>query len=47
MLGLLGRAVARGIVGDSGEPLTVREGDKHSLVGVVSWAAGCAEVSKD
>ena len=31
--------------GDSGGPFTVKEGDQHSLVGVVSFGAGCAAVS--
>ena len=31
--------------GDSGGPFTVEEGDKHTLVGVVSWGFGCARVS--
>ena len=31
--------------GDSGGPFTVKEGDQHSLVGVVSWGFGCAAVS--
>ena len=33
--------------GDSGGPLTVKEGDKlqHTLVGVVSSGHGCGEVS--
>ena len=30
--------------GDSGGPLTVEENGKHTLVGVVSWADGCAKV---
>ena len=28
--------------GDSGGPFTVKDGDQHSLVGVVSWGVGCA-----
>ena len=31
--------------GDSGGPFTVEEAEKHTLVGVVSWGFGCAEVS--
>ena len=31
--------------GDSGGPLTVDVDGKHTLVGVVSWSYGCAEVS--
>ena len=31
--------------GDSGGPLTVKDGDQHHLVGVFSWVAGCAAVS--
>jgi len=30
-----------GCQGDSGGPFTVREGDQHYLVGVVSWGFGC------
>ena len=35
--------------GDSGGPMTVKEGDQdqHTLVGVVSWGAGCAGVGRD
>ena len=34
--------------GDSGGPFTVKETttEKHELVGVVSWGAGCAAVGK-
>ena len=31
--------------GDSGGPFTVEEDEKHTLVGVVSYGAGCGEVS--
>ena len=31
--------------GDSGGPLTVKDGDQHHLAGVTSWSAGCAAVS--
>ena len=30
--------------GDSGGPFTVQEGGQHSLVGIVSFAFGCASV---
>ena len=30
--------------GDDGGPLSVKEGDQHSIVGVISFGAGCGSV---